>query len=141
MGHPRCEGCNSNICMKLSFQRPELSMHALRALSIRPVTLSSSPAMAAGQDPCGELAAGREWPSIFQGEGRGASHGFHDIGTAEGMARARAVVHDQACPARRSRLQAAGRRGAPLESDSDPRGTEEEGEGGRAVEHVPAAIL
>src|SRR6516164_3921742 len=68
MGHPRCEGCNSNICMKLSFQRPELSMHASRALSIRPVTLSSSSAAAAGARPLRQAGSGARVVPTFSKE-------------------------------------------------------------------------
>src|SRR5215471_4991626 len=55
---------------------------------------------------CGEPMTGRQCAANeLEAEGR-ASHGFHDVRPAEGMADPGAVLHDQACAARGAGLQA-----------------------------------
>src|SRR5262245_7401444 len=118
MGYAPEGGCISNICMKLSFQRPAMSIREGSRPLLRPLML---PSLAAAATRLLRLRCGgnRVAPTIFQGSRRGASHGFHDVRQAEGMAVPGAVVHDQACPPRGAGLQAAGCRGRALEGDPD----------------------
>ena len=80
-------------------------------------------------------------PTIFVQKCEERPDGLQHVRPPEGMAQPRAVVHDQACPARGADLPAAGRGRPALEGDPDPGGSEEEGEGRRSVEHVHAAVL
>src|SRR5580698_4372652 len=64
---------------------------------------------------------------------RGASHGLHDVGTADRMAQPRAGLHEQARSPCGADLQAAGRGRRALEGDPDPRRAEEEGKGRRPL--------
>src|SRR6185437_3378692 len=112
--------CNSNACMKLWFEGCDVNRRSAMA-----------------------LARGRRWADSaakqFWKTGRGASHGLHDVGTADRMAQPRAGLHEQARSPGGADLQAAGGRGCALEGDSDPRGSEEEGQGRGPLEHVHAA--
>src|SRR5262249_46468309 len=116
---------NSNSCMKLSFEGPEMSIRRL---------------IAKRKIPCGEWEAGGQCgPMNSQSQSRGAPHELRYVRKAKGLAESRAGVHEDACPPRGSGLREAGCGGPALEGDPDPRGTEEEGEGRRPLEHVHAA--
>ena len=56
----------------------------------------------------------------------------------EWLNRVQSFMND-ACPSRGADLRQAGCGGPALEGDPDPRGSEEEGEGRRPLEHVHAA--
>src|ERR1044072_2398251 len=104
-----------------------MSMRAFRAMQFRPVILPSSCALWLAGLLRRAGGGERVRPTIIARSRRGASHGFHDVGQAEGLARPGTGLHDPACPPRSADLQATGRRRSALEGDPGPGGLEEEG--------------
>src|SRR5689334_14892088 len=83
---PRLRSCNSNSCMKLSFEDREMSIRRLDAKR---------------KIPCGEREAGGQCgPTNSEAQRRGASHELRYVRKAKGMAEPRAGVHEDACPSR-----------------------------------------
>src|SRR5256885_8273002 len=120
---PLLGSCNSNSCMKLSFEGLEMSIR--RLLTKRKM-------------PCGEWEAGGQCGPT-EAQSRGAPHELRYVRKAKGMAGPRAGIHEDACPPRGADLRQAGCGGPALEGDPDPRGTKVEGEGREPLEHVHAA--
>src|SRR5262245_57557002 len=111
----RWESCNSNVCMKLSFEGRQMSM-----LLRTPRRFCDLP---------GAGGRGTVRPLISRSKKRGASDGFHVVQQAEGMARSGSVLHEQARSPGRADLQEAGRGGRALEGDPHSRGAEGQGQG------------
>src|SRR3954465_14182038 len=110
MGAPRGGSCNSNSCMKLSFEGRE-SQSAIRSRSQKCEWVPERPQAAHSHlrvAQCGwtvrrktsspNKIAKTSW------QRRGASHGFRSVAEAEGMARPRAVVNDTAWESAGARL-------------------------------------
>src|SRR4051794_7847176 len=93
MDAPQGGSCNSNTCMKLSFEgrrksiRNRDSFAARGRVPKRPQAFVLADRVRREDSPAQNSFAKRD---------RGASHGFRSVPQAEGMARPRAVVHDQA---------------------------------------------
>src|SRR6185295_19355592 len=136
---PRLRSCNSNSCMKLSFEEREMSIHVCERIAF-----PASPDCHRRRNPQNGLRVTGRGRTVRPNEfekprARGAPHELRYVRKAKGMAEPRAGVHEDACPPRGSDLRQAGCGGPALEGDPDPRGTEEEGEGRRPLEHVHAA--
>ena len=141
MGPMRGGRCNSNSCMKLSFEGGNVNAPAWRSgISRQPP--SPPPPWTRGKMVLRRRGGGETVrPTIFEQKVRERADGLQYVRPPEGMAQPRAVVHDQACPARGADLQAAGRRRPALEGDPGPGGPEEEGPRRGPVEHVHAAVV
>src|SRR5512138_3769440 len=108
--------CNSNTCMKLSFEEAEMSIHVCERIAF-----SAGPTVAISREMACEppAAGGQCGPKISEATSRGASHELRYVREADGMAEPRACVHEDACPSRGSDLRPAGCRGSALEGDPD----------------------
>src|SRR5438876_12262000 len=97
--------CISNICMKLSFEDRKMSIRRFSRGGIS-VAITGAPSRRSRLARERLLRGGSDGKTVRPNQeflketGEGASHGFHDVGAAEGMARPGAVFHDQARSAR-----------------------------------------
>src|SRR3954452_23303126 len=99
MSGPRSGSCISNVCMKLSFEEPGKSMRVCEGVAIPAQPVTSCPSRV----PQNRLRAQGGGQTVrsndFRSERRGASHELRYVRPPERMARARAGVHEDACPA------------------------------------------
>src|SRR2546429_7766083 len=97
---PRSGSCNSNSCMKLSFEELEKSMHVCERVAF-PARSVPSPSSAKPQNGLRRTRGGRTVrPNDFRSQRGGASHEFRHVRQAKRMAEPRAGVHEDACPPR-----------------------------------------
>src|SRR6185503_15989278 len=105
---PRLRSCNSNTCMKLSFEELEKSIHVCERVAFPARTVPSRPSSEAAK-----CLAANEWRADsaaqqIQKLKRGAPHELRYVRQAKGMAGPRARVYGHPCSSRSADLRQAG---------------------------------
>src|SRR6476619_376151 len=89
--------CNSNTCMKPSFEERGMSIHVCERVAISAGRAATVIRKMACEPPA---AGGQCGPTNSKSQSRGASHELRFVRKAKGMAEPRAGVHEDACPSR-----------------------------------------